>query len=177
MAELRTIARPYAVALFRAMQGADLEAWSSSISEMAQLASLPDVIALAKNPVVSSNQLGETFLSLLKSPMNEVLKNFINVLVENGRLSILPEINTQFQELKNAAMGAADARIISAFALEEAKVKNLVSVLEKKFGRTLNPTIEVDASLIGGVRIEVGDEVLDTSVRAKLQNMQTALSL
>jgi F-type H+-transporting ATPase subunit delta len=92
-------------------------------------------------------------------------------------LSILPEINTQFQELKNAAMGVADARIISAFALEETKVKNLVSVLEKKFGRTLNPIVEVDASLIGGVRIEVGDEVLDTSVRAKLQNMQTALSL
>jgi F-type H+-transporting ATPase subunit delta len=177
MAELRTIARPYAVALFRAAQGADLVAWSNSISEMAQLASLPDVIALAQNPVVSSSQLGETFLSLLKSPTSEVLKSFVGVLVENGRLSILPEINTQFQELKNAAMGVADARIISAFALEETKVKNLVSVLEKKFGRTLNPIVEVDASLIGGVRIEVGDEVLDTSVRAKLQNMQTALSL
>jgi len=78
--------------------------------------------------------------------------------------------------LKNADAGAADAGIISAFELTSAQVANLVAALEKKFGRKLNPTVTVDPSLIGGVRVVVGDEVLDTSVRAKLQQMHVALA-
>ena len=78
--------------------------------------------------------------------------------------------------LKNAQEGAADASITSAFELSGAQVAELVSTLEKKFGRKLNPTVTVDPSLIGGVRVVVGDEVLDTSVRAKLQQMHVALA-
>jgi len=180
MAELATIARPYAEALFRVAKAGNgatnLAAWSDLVSEMAQVAALPDVKALADNPKVSNQLIVDTFLSVLKSPVNNEAKNFINMLVENGRMSLLPEIGAQFHALKNAQEGAADAEITSAFELSDAQVKELVATLEKKFGRKLNPSVTVDPALIGGVRVLVGDEVLDTSVRAKLQQMHVALA-
>ena len=98
------------------------------------------------------------------------------MLAENGRITLLPEISTQFAELRNASEGAADADIFSAFEISADQLSQLVATLEKKFGRKLNPTVTVDPSLIGGVRVVVGDEVLDTSVRAKLQRMHVALA-
>ena len=103
-------------------------------------------------------------------------KNFLAMLVDNGRISLLPEIGAQFQALKNATEGAADAEITSAFELNAAQVAELVTTLEKKFSRKLNPVVTVDPALIGGVRVVVGDEVLDTSVRAKLSQMRMALA-
>jgi len=176
MAELATIARPYAEALFRVAKSGNMAAWSDLVSEMAAVAALPDVKSFAANPKLSDKQVSETFLSLLKSNVSPEAKNFVGMLVENGRLALLPEIGAQFHALKNASEGAADAEITSAFALTDAQVKDLVATLEKKFGRKLNPTVNVDNSLIGGVRVTVGDEVLDTSVRAKLQKMYTALA-
>lgn len=176
MAELATIARPYAEALFRVAKSGNLSAWSDLVSEMAQVAALPDVKALAGNPKVSNQLIVDTFLSVLKSPVNNEAKNFISMLVENSRMSLLPEIGAQFHVLKNAQEGAADAEITSAFELSDAQVKELVATLEKKFGRKLNPLVAVDPALIGGVRVLVGDEVLDTSVRAKLQQMHVALA-
>ena len=114
-------------------------------------------------------------MALLKSNVTDQAKNFIQMLVENGRVSLLPEIGAQFHALKNAREGAADADITSAFPITEAQVAELVGSLEKKFGRKLNPSVTVDAALIGGVRVVVGDQVLDTSVRAKLQKMHLAL--
>lgn len=175
MAELATVARPYAEALFRVAQEGDLTAWSELVSEMAQAGDHPDVKALAHNPNVSDVQVGDTFVALLKSPVTAQAKNFIQMLVENGRVSLLPEIGAQFHALKNAREGAADAEITSAFPITDAQVAELIGSLEKKFGRKLNPSVTVDAALIGGVRVVVGDQVLDTSVRAKLQQMQVAL--
>lgn len=176
MAELATIARPYAEALFRVAQSGNLAAWSDLVTEMAQIAANPDFQALASNPKVSEQQVSDTLLALLKSPVGAEAKNFIAMLVDNGRLALLPEIAAQFHALKNAQEGAADARITSAFALSDAQVADLMAALEKKFGRKLNPSVTVDESLIGGVRVVVGDEVLDTSVRAKLQQMHVALA-
>jgi len=176
MAELATVARPYAEALFRVAKSGNLPAWSELVSEMAYVAAHPDVQALSRNPNVTDKQVADTFLALLKSPITDEAKNFINLLVENGRVTLLPEIGTQFHVLKNAQDGAADVEITSAFELDPVQVKELVATLEKKFGRKLNPSVQVDGSLIGGVRVVVGDEVLDTSVRAKLQQMQVALA-
>lgn len=176
MAELATIARPYAEALFRVAQSGNLAAWSDLVSEMAAVAALPDVKSFASNPKLTDQQVVETFLSLLKTKVSPEARNFTLMLVENGRLTLLPEIGAQFHALKNAAEGAADAEITSAFELTDAQVKDLVATLEKKFGRKLNPTVKVDQALIGGVRVAVGDEVLDTSVRAKLQQMYVALA-
>ena len=176
MAELATIARPYAEALFRIARTGNLTAWSDLVSEMAAVAALPDVKNFAGNPNLADCQIAETFLSLLKSKVFTEAKNFVGMLVENGRLTLLPEISAQFHALKNAAQGAADAEITSAFALSDAQVNELMATLEKKFGRKLNPSVKVDSALIGGVRVTVGDEVLDTSVRARLQRMYIALA-
>lgn len=176
MAELATISRPYAEALFRVAKSEDLGVWSDMVSEMAQVGAHPDMQALARNPKVSDQQITSTFMAALKSPLGDEVKNFIDILVENGRLTLLPEIASQFHALKNAQEGTADARIVSAFALSPDQVSELIATLEKKFGRKLNPSVTVDGSLIGGVRVVVGDEVLDTSVRAKLQQMHVALT-
>lgn len=176
MAETATIARPYAEALFRVAQSADLAGWSERVSEMAQLAAHPDVRALAEDPKLTDSQVADIFLSALKSPPAAEATNFINMLVQNNRLTLLPEIAAQFQILKNQAEGAADARIISAFQLTPEQLQEVLATLEKKFGRKLHPIVQVDSSLIGGVRVEVGDEVLDSSVRARLQQMHSALA-
>jgi len=176
MAELATVARPYAEALFRVAQQGDMAAWSELVSQLAQVGANPDVQAFAANPKLSATDLVATLASLVKAPMTAEAQNFLAMLAENGRISLLPEIGAQFQELKNAQAGAADATIFSAFDLTDAQTAQLVGTLEKKFGRKLNPTVTVDPSLIGGVRVVVGDEVLDTSVRAKLQQMHVALT-
>jgi F-type H+-transporting ATPase subunit delta len=176
MAELATIARPYAEALFRVAQSGNMAAWSELVSGMSSVAANPDMQELARNPKVSDEQVVSTFLAALNSPANAELQNFVGMLVENGRLALLPEIALQFHALKNAQEGAADAEIVSAFELTPAQINDLVATLQKRFGRNLTPSVTVDNSLIGGVRVVVGDEVLDTSVRAKLQQMQTALT-
>ncbi|MFZ6641068.1 F0F1 ATP synthase subunit delta [Undibacterium sp. TC4M20W] len=176
MAEIATIARPYAEALFRVAQAGNLSAWSDLVTEMAQVGAHPDVQALAHNPKVSADQKAEIFLSAIKSPVTAEAKNFINTLADYDRLTLLPEIAFQFHALKNAHEGAADAEVTSAFDMTAAQLSELSALLEKKFGRKLHPTVKVDSSLIGGVRIVVGDQVLDTSVRAKLQKMHVALT-
>lgn len=188
MAEIATIARPYAEALFRVAKSAspsnpsgNLVAWAQLVSEMSEVAQHPDVKALVQNPKVSAAMVADTFISVLKSPMmqeaqSQEAKNFIHTLANYHRLLLLPEIAKQFHVLKNAQEGASDAIISSAFPMAEEQVSTLRATLESKFGRKLNPTITVDPSLIGGMRVVVGDEVLDTSVRAKLEKMQIALT-
>lgn len=176
MAELATIARPYAEALFRVARNGDLASWSETLSAMSSVAANPDMMDMARNPKISDEQVIPVFLSAVNTPATPELRNFVSMLVENGRLSLLPEIASQFHALRNTQEGAADAEIVSAFEMTPAQVVDLVATLEKRFGRNLNPSVTVDSSLIGGVRVVVGDEVLDTSVRAKLQRMQTALT-
>ena len=175
MAELATVARPYAEALFRVAQNGDMAAWSGIVAELAQIGANPDVQAFAGNPNVTPAQLAETIASLVKSPLSPEAKNFIAMLAENGRVALLPEIAAQFTVLKNAQQAPPTRPSTARSSMSADQVNTLAATLEKKFGRKLNPTVEVDPSLIGGVRVVVGDEVLDTSVRAKLQQMHNAL--
>ncbi|RQM45497.1 F0F1 ATP synthase subunit delta [Paraburkholderia bannensis] len=178
MAELATIARPYAEALFGVAEAGDTATWSTLVTELAQVAAMPDVLSVASSPKVSHAQVVELLLSAVKSPLKDSAeaKNLVQMLVANHRLELLPEIHAQFEALKNAKAGAADALIVSAFPLEGTQLNDLVASLERKFKCKLKPTVEIDKSLIGGVRVTVGDEVLDTSVRARLASMQVALT-
>jgi len=178
MAELATIARPYAQALFGVAQQENADGWAAFIAELAQVGALPEVLSVATSPKVSHAQVIDLLLSVVQSPLkaSAEAKNFVQMLVDNHRLELLPEIHAQFDALKNAREGAADALIVSAFPLEGAQLGDLVANLERRFARKLKPTVEVDPSLIGGVRVTVGDEVLDTSVRARLAGMQVALT-
>ncbi len=178
MAELATIARPYAEALFGVAESGDIAAWSDFVQELAQVARLPEVLSIATSPKIHRAQVSDLLLSAVKSSLkdNAQAKNLVRMLVDNHRLALLPEIASQFDALKNARDGAADMLIVSAFPLEGAQLGDLVAGLERKFQRKLKPTVTVDPSLIGGVRVTVGDEVLDTSVRARLASMQSALT-
>ncbi|CAN7536116.1 F0F1 ATP synthase subunit delta [Cupriavidus necator] len=179
MAETATIARPYAEALFRVASessAGNLGAWSELVSEMGQVAANPDIKALAGDPNVPGEKLAELFLSVLKSPLNDEARRFVKLLVDNGRLTVMPEIAEQFHVLKNAREGSSDVEITSAFPLEGPQLNELVAALERKFGRKLYAKVAVDPSLIGGVSVKVGDEVLDTSVRSRLAAMQATLT-
>ena len=173
--EIATVARPYAEALFQIAQKQDLLHWSQLIEALANIASHPQVLEVASNPTLRKDQIASVLFQIFHCENDEPVKNFIRVLVENDRVALLPEIARQFEELKNASPGSAIAQIVSAFPLTEAQTNELVSKLEKRFGRKLIPTIEVDNSLIGGVCVTVGDEVLDLSVRGKLHKMQETL--
>ena len=169
MAELATIARPYAEAVFRVAVPAKLNAWAETLSEMAQVAAVPEFQAMAHDPRIAHADVAATFLSALKVAVDEQTKNLVAELVDNGRLSLLAEIE------QNAYESTADAEIVSAFPMDGGQISDLVSALEKKFGRKLIATVTVDQALIGGVRVTVGDEVLDFSVSARLERMHTAL--
>lgn len=182
MAELSTIARPYAEALFRVAtedRGADaLKKWSELVANMSAVAADPDMRRVMGDPRVSGDQVYGVFIGAITGGRSEpepFAQNFVRTLIDNDRLSVMPEIGAQFARLVDAKRGTAEARITSAFAMNERDVSELVAALEKKFAIQLKPVVEVDASLIGGVRVVVGDRVLDTSVRSRLDAMKAAL--
>ena len=121
-------------------------------------------------------QVFELISGVVKTTLPAAAQNFLRLAIENRRLVALPEIASQFRALKNAQGGTADAIVHSAFPIEAAALADLSGTLEKRFGRKLNVSVEIDASLIGGVRVVVGDEVLDTSVKARLEQMKAALT-
>jgi F-type H+-transporting ATPase subunit delta len=175
MAELATIARPYAEALFKAIGPQDAQAVSQQVNALAAVATDPQVRQFADNPKVSSSQVFELLTSVVKVFLGDGAKNLLRTVIDNGRLAALPEIASQYQSLVNASSGVSDALIESAFPIDAAKLAEVQAALEKRFGRKLNATVVVKPELIGGVRVVVGDEVLDTSVAARLQQMKTAL--
>lgn len=173
--EIATIARPYAEALFQIAKKQDLVHWSQLINAMAEIGSHPQVLDVANNPTLRKDQVANLLFSVFHCENDEPVKNFIRVLVDNDRVSTLPEIARQFEQLKNDSEGSAIAKIVTAFPITEDQTKDLIAKLEKRFGRKLIPEVDVDSSLIGGFTAAVGDEVLDLSVRGKLQKMQNTL--
>jgi F-type H+-transporting ATPase subunit delta len=103
-------------------------------------------------------------------------RNFLRTVIENGRLSVLPEMALQFRSLKNAQSGSSDAVVYSAFPIDDAVLADVAATLQARFGRKLNVKVELEPALIGGIRVVVGDEVLDTSVKARLEQMKVALT-
>jgi F-type H+-transporting ATPase subunit delta len=118
----------------------------------------------------------ELISGVVKTTLPAAAQNFLRLAIENRRLVALPEIASQFRALKNAQGGTADAIVHSAFPIDAAALADLSGTLEKRFGRKLNVSVEIDSSLIGGVCVVVGDEVLDTSVKARLEQMKAALT-
>ena len=178
MAELSTVARPYAEALFAAEHNdkAKLTVWAEQVQTLADIAELPDVQDAMSDPRLEDSQRGSIFLSLNKSGVDQALQNFVALLVSNDRLLLLPFIAEQFHALKDKAEGVAQAEITSAFPMSDEQVEELIKLLEPKFGLKLKPHVVIDSSLIGGVRVAVGDQVLDTSVQAQLQRMRDTLA-
>ena len=175
MAEIATIARPYAEALFKAASG-DLNGTSQWLDALAAVAGNEQLLQFADNPKVTHQQVFDVVTDVAKVQLPPAAINFLRAVIENGRLAALPEIATQFRALKNAQSGSSDAVVYSAFPIAASSLGDVSSALEKRFGRKLNVTVQEDPSLIGGIRVVVGDEVLDTSVKARLEQMKVALT-
>jgi len=175
MAELATIARPYAEALFKAT-AQDLSATADWVDELAVIAGSPQLLQFADSPKATSAQVFDLVTGVAKTSLNDHARNFLRTVIDNGRLSALPEIASQFRALKNAKSGSSDAIVYSAFPVDGAALAEVATTLEKRFGRKLNVTVELQPELIGGIRVVVGDEVLDTSIKARLEQMKVALT-
>ena len=176
MAESVTIARPYAQAVFRlAKETGALAAWSEHLQQLSLVAQNPEMAKVIGNPKFSAAQVAELFVSLSGAEKNQELAKFIALLAENERMDILSEIRDIYEQLKSADEGVKEVVVSSAYPLDDAQLNNLIKELEAHFGSRLEPRVVVDARLIGGVRVAVGDQILDASVRGKLDAMATAL--
>ena len=175
MAELATIARPYAEALFKA-SSSDLNAAAVWVDALNEIAKNPQLQQFSGDPNVTAAQVFDVIAGVARVALPEMAKNFLRTVIENGRLSALPEIAAQFRALKNAQSGSSDAVVYSAFAIDSVALAEVSATLEKRFGRKLNVSVQLQPELIGGIRVVVGDEVLDSSVKARLEQMKMALS-
>jgi len=176
MAELATIARPYAEAMFKAVGGDNAAALAEQLEAIGQVSGDAQLRQFADNPKVGAAQVFEVVTGAAQTALDPKVSNLLAAVIENGRLNALPEIAAQFTALVNAQSGSSDATVYSAFPIDDAALADVVASLEKRFGRKLKARVEIDAELIGGIRVVVGDEVLDTSVKARLEQMKVALT-
>lgn len=176
MAEITTIARPYAEAVARlAKEGNSWQAWSDMLGVATLVAADPQVMALSGNPAVPAERVADVIVAVCGDRLNAEGVNFVRLLAENKRFTSLSEILRLFEEIKAEMEGVLDARVTTAFPLSAEQMAGLVARLEAKFGCKIEASQEVDPELIGGVVIQVGDEVMDASVRGRLAGMAATL--
>jgi F-type H+-transporting ATPase subunit delta len=176
MAEPSTVARPYAEAAFNlAVETGALAHWSEMLAALALVAADERVRTAAADPNLSDAQAAGLFIAILSGRLTGDAENFVRVLAENGRLGLLPEIRVQFEALKNEHEGVLEAEVHAAFELSDAQLADLARRLEKKTGRKVRTKVHLDQDLIAGVRIVLGDKVIDGSARAQLGALETAL--
>ena len=180
MAEPVTIARPYAEAVFKlACEGnapGMLSAWSDALANIDGVVADVRVQACISDPKVSAQQLEALVLGVVGDKLSGDARNFVQVLVQNNRLDLMPLIRSHFEALKREKEGVLEAKIISALHMSDEQVKQLIAQLEAKYQRKVTAQVETDTSLIGGVKIVVGDKVIDATVRGKLDAMAAALT-
>ncbi|HWD21633.1 MAG TPA: F0F1 ATP synthase subunit delta [Burkholderiales bacterium] len=176
MAEPSTVARPYAEAAFRLADAAGaLAKWSEILDALALVARDERVQRAVADPHLSDAQAAGIFISVLNGRLTGEAENFVRVLAENRRIELLPEIHAQFEALKNEREGVVEAEVQSAFELTEAQIADLVQRLEKKTGRKVRTKVTINKDLIAGVKVVLGDKVIDASARAQLGALETAL--
>jgi len=176
MAERSTIARPYAEAAFRvADSSGKLPEWATMLAALAEVAGNERVKATIADPNMPAPKAAGVFISVLAGKLTGEAENLVRVLAENTRLELLPEIRVQFEALKDEREGVVEAQIISAFELDAAQRSELTKLLEKHTGRKVRTRVDLDKELIGGVRVVIGDKVIDASVRAQLSALESAL--
>jgi len=176
MAEPSTIARPYAEAAFRLADAqGKLADWAAALANLSAVAADERVRAAIGDPNIPAAKVAGLIIAILSGKLSGETENFVRVLAENGRLDVLAEIRSQYEVLKNEREGVVEAEVYTAFEMDQAQVADLVSRLEKKTGRKVRARVSVDKSLIGGVKIVIGDKVIDGSARAQLGALENAL--
>ncbi|MEW7974936.1 MAG: F0F1 ATP synthase subunit delta [Candidatus Thiodiazotropha endolucinida] len=176
--EATTIARPYAEAVFaRAEESGKLDVWSDMLSFLTSVVESEEMAPIVGNPLIEQDALVSLLLEIAGDKVDEEGCNLIKVLVENGRLNVLPEIDALFEELKADKERVSKVHVTSAFALDAAQEKLIAEALKAKLGRNVTITSEKDPELIGGIHIRAGDMVIDGSVRGQLQQLANELGI
>jgi F-type H+-transporting ATPase subunit delta len=177
MAELATIARPYAEAAFKlALENRNLAGWSDMLSLLAGVVEDDAIASRISDPNIDDRALESLLLGVFGDKLDGQGRNFLQVLIQNKRLMLLPQIREQYEELRREHEGVVEATIVSALPMDDAQTGMLVAALEAKQGRKVTARVEIDPELIGGVRIVVGDKVIDATVRGRLDAMAAALA-
>lgn len=181
MAEPVTIARPYAEAVYKlAREKSALAGWSNALANLDAVVADTRVQGIISDPNVSAQQLEALVLGVIgdkfEASVASEARNFIQVLVQNSRLELTPHIRGVYESLKREHEGTLEANVISALPISDEQVKALLATLETKFKRKITAKVEIDPQLIGGVKIVVGDKVIDATVRGRLDAMATALT-
>ncbi len=177
MAELSTIARPYTKAAFQtALEQKALDKWSEMLSLAATATQDEQVSQLLSNPALAADQKAGLVLDICSGKLDEQGKNFIQLLAEYKRLSILPEISALFDRLKAEHEKSVHVSVTSAFKLTKEQQTKLAQAIGKKLDRVVEISAVIDKALIGGVVIRTEDLVIDGSVRGKLQKLADAMN-
>ena len=177
MAELTTIARPYAQAVFKlAREAGRLDAWAETLELLATIASDPEMARLIDSPRLTTEELAQLIIDIAGDRLDAQGRNLVRVLAENRRLGLLAEIRRLYQALKTEAEGRVHAELVTARPASEAQKARVLEALKRRFGREVELDCKVDESLVGGAVIRAGDLVIDGSVRGKLARLATALS-
>ena len=177
MAELSTIARPYAEAVFElAHESSTLAAWSEMLQLTAAIAADRDMLEIIGNANISREQVVKLFVDICGKNLSKEGQNLIKLLAENHRLMVLPEISLQFEELKAEAEKTIEAEVIAAYEVSPAQQKKIAENLKKRLGREVTLTCRVDNTLLGGAIIKAGDLVIDGSTQGQIQRLAIELA-
>lgn len=184
MADNNTVARPYANAIFEIADGdGALANWSESLAIAGQLLADRSLVEYLGNPEFSDERRLEFLTGLFGEAGSSLLAggddkgtNFLKLLLENGRVAVLPEISEHFEALKANVENSVDAVVTSAVALSKTQEQEIAASLKVRLGRDVRITTKIDETLIGGAVIRAGDVVIDGSLRARLEGLATALT-
>ncbi len=176
MAELATIARPYANAIFElAKSEASLDQWSRMLAVLDGTAQNETVALLLDSPDLPSSAKAFRLAEVCGDELDDRGKKFLQSLADHDRLSLVGEIRGQFEELRAEEQKSLEVEVISAYALSDAQGDALKQALHRKFDKDISIETRVDQSLIGGAVIRAGDMVIDGSVRGKLNKLAETL--
>lgn len=176
MAELSTLARPYARAAFEyAAQAGELQSWSDSLSTAGSVAQQSNVVDLLSSPSVTAQQQATALIEICGDALDVKGQNFLTVLSENHRLQLLPEISLQFDILKANREKSVDVELVAAHELDAEQQQKLSDALSAKLERKVNMQVSLDKSLLGGAVIRAGDLVIDGSIRGRLAKLAESL--
>lgn len=177
MSEITTVARPYARAVFELAQSKGrLEDWSAQLAFLAAAIRDPSLRALIDSPRYTKEQRADLVIRVGEGRLDEEGANLVRLLAENDKLAALPEIAELYELRRAEAEGSVEAEVISAFAMSEPELEKLAAGLKKRLGREVRIKNRVDESLLGGALIQVGDMVIDGSIRGRLERMAATLS-
>ena len=176
MSEAKTIARPYATAVWRhAVAHEEQSRWAEMLAFMAAVIKDKTMAAIVADPRVAGNTLADLMLAICGKQLNSTAEALVRLLVENGKLGLVPAIAEVYNELATEAGGALQATLTTAYPIEQAFEKSIAAAMKKRLRRAVRFTTKIDKDLLGGVVIRAGDLVIDASLRGQLQALATQL--